>query len=92
MHSSFLVGIGMVYTLEGKLVHEFGKKGSDPGRFDRPGGICVDDDGLVYVADEGKKCVQVFWTFDFGLNYIHFETVIISNIMLLLYYGQKGIV
>ena len=58
--TSILVGIGMVYTLEGELVHEFGKKGSDPGRFDRPGGICVDDDGLVYVADEGKKCVQVF--------------------------------
>ena len=58
--SSFWSSNVMVYTLEGKLVHEFGKKGSAPGRFDTPGGTCIDDDGLVYVADEGKKCVQVF--------------------------------
>ena len=48
----------MVYTLEGQLVHEFGGRGSDPGRFkDLVGGlrrlnvICVDDRGAVYVAD-----------------------------------------
>ena len=50
----------MVYTLEGKLVHKFGRSGSDPGRFDGPVGICVDDDGLVYVADIRNKRVQVF--------------------------------
>ena len=50
----------MVYTLEGELVHEFGGRGSDLGRFNRPWGICVDDDGLVYVAEEGNRRVQVF--------------------------------
>ena len=50
----------MLYTLEGELVHEFGSYGSDPGRFSGPRGICVDDDGLVYVADSGNKRVQVF--------------------------------
>ena len=50
----------MVYTLEGELVHEFGGRGSDPGRFIGPCGICVDDNGLVYVADCWNKCVQVF--------------------------------
>ena len=50
----------MVYTLEGELVHEFGGEGSDLGRFDGPDGICVDDDGLVYVADRGNSRVQVF--------------------------------
>ena len=50
----------MVYTLEGELVHEFEGRGSDLGRFDGPVGICVDDDGLVYVADRYNNCVQVF--------------------------------
>ena len=50
----------MVYSLEGELVHEFGGSGSDPGRFYRPWGICVDDNGLVYVADSGNRRVQVF--------------------------------
>ena len=50
----------MVYTLRGKLVHEFGGGGSDPGRFNTPCGICVDDSGLVYVADCFNSRVQVF--------------------------------
>ena len=50
----------MVYTLRGQLVHEFGERGSDPGKFDRPFGICVDDSGAVYVADYWNKRVQVF--------------------------------
>ena len=50
----------MVYTLGGQLVHEFGGKGSDPGRFNLPYGICVDDSGLVYVADIANSRVQVF--------------------------------
>ena len=50
----------MVYTLEGELVHEFGGYGSVPGRFIGPRGICVDDDGLVYVADSWNSRVQIF--------------------------------
>ena len=50
----------MVYTLECELVHEFGGEGADPGRFNRPLGICVDDNGVVYVADCYNKRVQVF--------------------------------
>ena len=52
--------IVMVYTLGGQLVHEFGGRGSDPGRFSVPYGICVDDSGAVYVADCGNKLVHVF--------------------------------
>ena len=54
----------MVYTLEGKLVHEFGGKGCDLGKFNRsrPNGICVDNNGLVYVVVE-NKCVLVFEAF-----------------------------
>ena len=50
----------MVYTLGGQLVHEFGGRGSDPGRFKGPFGICVDDSGAVYVADCFNSRVQVF--------------------------------
>ena len=50
----------MVYTLEGELIHQFGTQGSDPGRFNGPWGICVDDNGLVHVVDNGNKRVQVF--------------------------------
>ena len=58
--TSYDSDIVMVYTLEGELVHEFGGKGYHPGRFDKPEGICVDDNGLVYVADCLNKRVQVF--------------------------------
>ena len=50
----------MVYTLRGQLVHEFGGRGSDPGRFTELYGICVDDCGAVYVADGGNCCLQIF--------------------------------
>ena len=50
----------MVYTLGGQLIDEFGGRGSDPGRFYQPVGICVDDSGAVYVADYFNKRVQVF--------------------------------
>ena len=50
----------MVYTLEGELIHQFGAQGSDPGRFNDPWDICVDDNELVYVVDYGNKRVQVF--------------------------------
>ncbi len=50
----------MVYTLGGQLVREFGGRGSDPGRFKGPYGVCVDDSGAVYIADFLNRRVQVF--------------------------------
>ena len=50
----------MVYTLEGELVHEFGGEGAVRGRFHNPSGVCVDDNGVVYVADILNKRVQLF--------------------------------
>ena len=58
--TSFLSVTVMVYTLEGELVHEFGGRGSDLGRFNGLRGICVDADGLVYVADSGNNRLQIF--------------------------------
>ncbi len=50
----------MVYTLGGQLVHEFGGRGSDPGKFKGPNGICVDESGAVYAADFLNSRMQVF--------------------------------
>ena len=50
--TSFDSHIVMVCTLEGELVHEFGGNGTHPGRFSNPSGICVDDNGVVYVVDD----------------------------------------
>ena len=51
--------IVMVYTLGGELVHLFGDKGSDLGRFNGPLGICVHNE-LVYVTDFWNERLQVF--------------------------------
>ena len=58
--TSVLSDTVIVYTVGGQLVHEFGEIGSDPGRFNVPYGICVDDSGAVYVADYVNRHVQVF--------------------------------
>ena len=58
--TSYLSHTVMMYTSEGELIHEFGGEGSDPGRFSGPWGICVDDNGLVYVVDNKNRRVQVF--------------------------------
>ncbi len=58
--TSFFSHTVMVCTLDGQLVHEFGGSGSDPGKFNGPCGICVNNDGLVYVADRSNRHVQVF--------------------------------
>ena len=50
----------MVYTLEGRLIHQLGGRGKDEGKFRDPQGICIDDDGLVYVADCNNRRIQVF--------------------------------
>ena len=50
----------MVYTLEGELIHQFGAQGSEPGKFNGPAGICVDDNELVYVVDYWNNRMQVF--------------------------------
>ena len=52
--------IAAVFTTEGEHVATFGQKGSDKGDFNRPLGVCVDDDGFVYVCDEYNNRLQVF--------------------------------
>lgn len=50
----------VVFNVAGEFVATFGKKGSEPGEFDMPAGIAVDEDGYVYVCDQRNCRVQVF--------------------------------
>ena len=50
----------MVMTLEGKILREWGKLGSEPGNFNLPNGITVAADGAVYVTEIRGKRVQKF--------------------------------
>ena len=49
-----------VFTTEGEHVATFGQAGSDKGDFNYPWGVCVDDDGFVYVCDQYNNRLQVF--------------------------------
>jgi len=49
-----------VFDLNGKLVSEYGKKGTKPGELNAPNAVAVDDAGNVYVTDTGNQRLQVF--------------------------------
>lgn len=49
-----------VFTTEGELVLQFGRPGDGPDGLDRPGGIAVDRDGRIYVADSNHNRVIAF--------------------------------
>ena len=45
----------------GECITTFGKSGDKEGEFKNPSwGVCVDNDGFVYVVDTGNNRVQVF--------------------------------
>jgi DNA-binding beta-propeller fold protein YncE len=48
------------YSTNGKLLAEWGQRGSGPGQLLSPRGIAVDGAGNVYVADTGNHRVQKF--------------------------------
>ena len=47
-----------VFTCEGHSL--FGRQGVGKGEFNKPAGIAVDDDGVLYVCDYGNHCIQLF--------------------------------
>jgi DNA-binding beta-propeller fold protein YncE len=51
-------------------VTSFGSYGLEPGQFDEPVGIDVDEGGNIYVADTWNRRVQVFTPDVDGLTYI----------------------
>ena len=52
----------MIYTAGGDLVHviNFEEHGSELGQLDRPTGVSVDSDGLIYIANYSKHNIHVF--------------------------------
>jgi sugar lactone lactonase YvrE len=47
-----------VYTEAGKLVREWGKKGTGPGEFHQPGSIVLNGDGTLFVTDQCNHRIQ----------------------------------
>jgi hypothetical protein len=48
------------FSADGKLLATWGGHGIEPGSFQCPHNLCVDDDDYVYVADRENNRVQVF--------------------------------
>lgn len=48
------------YSPTGKLLREWGQKGTADGEFQLPGSIALGPDGLLYVPDQGNSRVQKF--------------------------------
>jgi tripartite motif-containing protein 71 len=50
------------YSASGRLLREWGKKGTADGEFQLPGSVALGPDGLLYVPDQGNSRVQKFTT------------------------------
>lgn len=48
------------FAMDGKLLRQWGKKGTGDGEFNLPHAICLDAKGRVYVGDRENNRVQVF--------------------------------
>lgn len=49
-----------VYSEDGRLLREWGKRGAEDGDLRQPGGIVLAPGGNVYVADQGNHRIQIF--------------------------------
>ena len=49
-----------VFDLDGKLLLEVGKPGTEQGEFNAPNAITADEEGKIYVVDTGNQRVQIF--------------------------------
>jgi hypothetical protein len=48
------------FNAEGKLIRSWGEPGSGPGQFVLPHGICIAQDGRVFVTDRENDRIQIF--------------------------------
>jgi sugar lactone lactonase YvrE len=48
------------FSADGKLLMEWGKKGTGPGEFDQPHALAFDSQGRLFVGDRGNNRLQVF--------------------------------
>lgn len=48
------------FSADGKLLMEWGKKGTGPGEFDQPHALAFDSQGRLFVGDRGNNRLQIF--------------------------------
>jgi DNA-binding beta-propeller fold protein YncE len=48
------------FGADGHFIKDWGRRGPDPGQFNTPHTLVVDQKGIVYVGDRGNRRVQVF--------------------------------
>ena len=58
--SSYRYDKVMIYTIGGFFDHVIEERGGQLGQLIRPFGVSVDDDGLIYIVDQGNCRIQVF--------------------------------
>ena len=66
-----------MFTTGSKFLGKFGSHGSGKGQFQIPLGVCVDDNGTVYVSDSANHRVQIFHadgTFSQNIDGNHSQT------------------
>ena len=49
-----------LFSSEGHFLRSFGSQGAGPGQFDKPFGIAIDKEGLVYVCDNNNYRLQIW--------------------------------
>jgi uncharacterized protein (TIGR03663 family) len=59
----------LVYDANGGFLSQFGINGMNPGEFDEPVGLAIDNEGLLYVVDTWNQRIQVFQPLSDGFSY-----------------------
>jgi sugar lactone lactonase YvrE len=61
-HSSAATANARVLKFDrtGKLIKQWGKKGTGPGEFDQPHALAMDSQGRLFVGDRGNNRIQIF--------------------------------
>ncbi|HWA15598.1 MAG TPA: NHL repeat-containing protein, partial [Gemmatimonadales bacterium] len=54
----------VVFDADGNFISQFGSAGLDPGQFDEPVGVAVDNESRVYVTDTWNQRIQTFTSAD----------------------------
>jgi len=52
--------VQVLSSIDGSFLFEFGSKGDQPGQFDYPQGLCIDNHGRIIVADCSNHRLQAF--------------------------------
>lgn len=59
-----------MFDSSGRLQYQFGIRGKANGEIWYPAGVCVDNSGLIYVADHGNHRIQVRYTLLMNMKYL----------------------